>query len=298
MVDQENGTALERDNEESMDDVLKQLFSDVDVNEFEAHEDVTPEKTPEQRLAESAIPRKTEDAPVDNDTVRYNYWQSEAAKKDAELAKVSAELSVYKQLTTPKEQAPVETGREKFPPPPQKPKPPLGYNQQQAMEDPTSESAKFAMQYAQWQDSMLEYNTLRAEWLEALLEEQQEEMSRRDKEAARKVQEQAAMQKLYSDTATQVVQKYGVTEDVAYDFVQKMSQEQPTIENLFELYKIKYGIGKGKKQQPSPDFAQQRNAASLGVGITGLPTGVQPQGSIEDKLINAMANSYNRQTDW
>lgn len=103
-----------------------------------------------------------------NDNVRYEYWQSQAAKLKNQLDEVKeyqpmvdylrsnpeAVQSITPGGQTPAEAAPTSQAQEEFPPPPAKPEQPRGFSREEAYTDPSSDSAKYIDEVDKWRDDM------------------------------------------------------------------------------------------------------------------------------------------------
>lgn len=282
--------------------VLESIFSTASSDAFDDNDDAWVEAgdTPQQQEglpAQEALPPASK---PDNDAVRFEYWQSEAQKAQAEIAKTKAEADYYKRLAELQEpQAPAEPTDEKFPDPPTAPKPPAGYNYEEALSNPQSPSAQYVNEYQTWQNNMFEYNNLKTQYLEAVMQEKFEAL---DKEKAdfeqRKQQEQAYNQQIMS-VKDEVMTKYGADEAHALDFIQKMSSpESLTVENLYKLYQAAY-MNTGKPvNQPSVPFAQAKVASGFPPPFSQLPTGSPDTGrSVVDQVFDGIL-ATEKKRDW
>ena len=114
--------------------------------------------------------------PVDpkNDEKRYQYWQSQAAKRENEVKEMQQRMQEYEQYTQQsmmQNQQPHQPVQEEFPDPPEKPGKPRNFNRQEAFEDASSESARYLDEVEEWRDNMDEYNTLRVQYENAVTQE-------------------------------------------------------------------------------------------------------------------------------
>ena len=119
------------------------------------HEDtqqlVEKEVIPQQDFSQNEVD------PNNNDEVRYQYWQSQAAKLQNQVDEMKEYQPMVDYLRnnpqavqnltpggeTPVEQAPTSQEQEEFPPPPAKPEQPAGFSREEAFTDPASTSAKY-----------------------------------------------------------------------------------------------------------------------------------------------------------
>jgi len=243
--------------------VLEDIFGEVEDDMFT--EESAPQSEPDKEEAAPAVEAK----PQDNEEVRYQYWQSEADKRANELAKAKAEAEYYKMLAS-KESEQAAQQEESFPPPPMAPRVPAGYNVEEAMQDPRSASAQYVAEYQQWQQNMLEYSVARTEYLEAIIRERDEVNTKEREKRSREDAERQAYETSLSQVERDVMTKYGVGQDVAKDFIDKMSKpESLSIENLWAMYDVVY---RKKQKAPSPSFQQAKRAGSF------APSGVASQG--------------------
>lgn len=249
----------------------------------------------------------------DNDQVRYQYWQSEADKRknDVEQLKQTNEMlqsqvntliqnSGAPQQETPKEEQFV------FPPPPEKPQKPHTFNREEAYTDPTSESASYLNATEQWRDDMDEYNRLRGEYdREVIKAERQaitDEQNRIKEARVQQVRQQEELGQIHQYVTT----KYGVTADVANDFLRTMSTpESLTVDNLWKLYALEKGTGQQQSSVPqqqsqhSAAFEQTQRAQQVPSPM-GVVSGVnrQTDRSVEDRIMDELVGDYNKQNPW
>ena len=291
----------------------------------------TPVETAEQAQApQEGQPSQAVDTPqiqqpVSNDERRYQYWQSEADKRQNMIDSQQKQIEMMQQqIQQPAQpQAPVQQEEEKFPEPPRKPAPPAGFSREDAMADPSGLSAQYLNQVDQWRDDvyyyesdwfeklpdcirdgltihidehyMDEYNYLHSQYTAAKTNERIETM---EKERQRVLKQQAAEQQ-WQQQQTQAVQhvqgQYGATPEQAQEFVQRYSDPKSvTMDNLWRLYQLEVGQGQVPNNGPSPAFQQTQNAqqvpSPMGV-VSG--SGEGQQGSIEDQMMQAMINDHN-----
>lgn len=241
---------------------------------------------------------------TDNDAVRYQYWQAEAQKKENELAKMRAETEYYKRLAELQEQdsepEPQDAKPARFPDPPSAPKAPIGYSPEEALSNPQSPSAQYVADYQQWQQNMFEYSNLKTQYLEAVLEEKFQELEQEKAQAREDYERKRQYDAQISSVRTEVMQKFGVDERVADDFISKMNDPQSlTIENLYALYNAVYNKGAQATKKPTDTFQQSKVANQFGPAFNNLPSGVSTTGkSQEDQIFDALVEIDTKGRDW
>ena len=243
-----------------------------------------------------------EQKPVNNDEVRFQYWQSVADKErnarmetERKLAEYEAKLANQNQAPQPvNEQQPVEA--EKFPdfnvPEPQMP---AGFNYQDAYNDPNSMSAQYLTAKANYDKNLRDYQSYRLQYIEAVNEEKirkmADEFNSFKSQITQRQQYEAQINAVINDVKT----KYGVSEDQARNFVNFMSDNNNfNLDNMFKFYQQAFqptqpqyplpggqqafyprpGYSQANQMAPSPEFMQMRNAQSV-----PLPMGVPNPGS-------------------
>lgn len=287
--------------------VLESIFGNSSDDAFD--EDAgweasdTPEEQPQGLPQEEAIAPEPQ---ADNDAVRYQYWQSEAQKKETEMARMRAEMEYYKKMAelqaAQSQPQPVaeEPAPERFPDPPMRPEPPLGYSYEEALSNPQSPSAQYAMNFQQWQQDMFEYNNLKSEYLEAVMQEKFEALENRERAARQQYEQQQAYHQQIQGIRGEVMSKYGVDEKTADDFIQKMNDPQNlNIDNLFALYKAVYGGAAGAQKPPTPEFNQSKVANQFGPAYNQLPTGVSTVGKKpDDQIFDSILQMEKKRSEW
>ena len=249
--------------------------------------------------------------PVDpkNDERRYQYWQSQAAKRENELRQMQERMQTYEQnMQQPAQQyAPQqqEPQREEFPDPPEKPGKPRNFNRQEAFEDASSESARYLDEVEEWRDNMDEYNTLRVQYENAVTQEriQNQEAQRRQTEAQRQAYRQ--QQEQLSQVNELVQGHYGLSPEESQEFIQTMSDPSSiTVDNLVQLYRLQKGQGggapvnQGQPAQPSPQFQQAQRAQQVPQPMGVQPTAGNNQAPAEDQIMDNMIADFKSKNPW
>ena len=249
--------------------------------------------------------------PVDpkNDERRYQYWQSQAAKRENELRQMQERMQTYEQNMqqpaqpyAPQQQEPQ---REEFPDPPEKPGKPRNFNRQEAFEDASSESARYLDEVEEWRDNMDEYNTLRVQYENAVTQEriQNQEAQRRQTEAQRQAYRQ--QQEQLSQVNELVQGHYGLSPEESQEFIQTMSDPSSiTVDNLVQLYRLQKGKGggapvnPGQSPQPSPSFQQAQRAQQVPQPMGVQPTAGNNQAPAEDQIMDNMIADFKSKNPW
>tara|TARA_R100000152_G_C6756039_1_gene179813 strand:+ start:408 stop:1334 length:927 start_codon:yes stop_codon:yes gene_type:complete len=244
--------------------------------------------------------------PANNDETRFQYWQSEADKAKNELKQVK---QAYEQLASQAQaQAPVqqeavqeEMGVESFPDAPMKPQRPSHFSREEALADPSSESARYMDSVESWRDDMNEYNSLKSQYQATVLQEKIDSMERQKVEEAQRFQAQQAYNQKTNEVKNYIQGHHGLSEQEANDFVNTMSKpDSINIDNLVQLYRMNSGKAAPQPAQPSETFTQLQNAQQV-----PSPMGVMPSGqtnadsrTMEDKIMDTMIGNFNSKNPW
>mgnify|MGYP003676594051 CR=1 FL=1 len=252
---------------------------------------------------------------IDNEQVRYNYWQSQADKSSNELSETKAKNDELQQqlisaLQTnqgqPVAQEETESAEPAFPPPPEKPVKPREFSRENAFQDPTSESARYMDNVDDWRDNMDDYNRLYVEYQSAVVQAEREDMQKADKDKLQERKRNEDVKRQIGEVGDYLSQKHQVTSEQVNDFVSKMSDPNNlTIDNLWRLYQLEYGQSgtpnavnqaPGRPQGgPSPEFQQAKRAQSV-----PNPMGVMPSSneatnqSSADSIMDDMIGDLNK----
>jgi len=287
------------------DEALQQLGQDQQGSQ----QQITPEGTP---------------APQNNDEVRYNYWQSQADKRQQEVSQLTqTNQLLQQQLNTvierigqpqdgqPAAAAPEGPQVEPFPDPPQRPQKPYGYTREEAYTDPTSESGEYLSQMDEWRDNMSEYNHLRGEYDRELLAIERQNFADEQKRIRQAQEQQARQGQETQAIKQQVMQQYGASAEDAENFIRVMSDPASiSVDNLWRIYSMNAGNAQSQPQsqpgvvpqmpqQPSPTFTQaertQQIPSSMGV-VPGVNRATDR--SVDDVIMDNMIQDYNEKNPW
>lgn len=271
----------------------------------EAPQPVVP--APEQDFTQNEV------TPESNDQVRYQYWQSEAAKLKNQLDEVKEYQPMVDYLRSnpeavqsitpggkpPAEAAPTSQEPEEFPPPPAKPEQPRGFSRDEAIADPNSESALYLDSVEKWRDDMMQYNSLASQYEIATMRESYnqklERLEKVEKDRQIETQQRAEMSRVRNYVAS----NYDLGENLD-DFITSMNDPKSiNMDELVGYYKWKKGVANvqqaspQKPVPPSNSFRQVQRAQSV-----PQPMGVQPAQSNApsdptDSFMDAIVNSDN-----
>ena len=269
-----------------------------------ATDEIVPASPPQEQ--EQVVQEK----PEDNDEKRYQYWQSEADKARNENAQLAQRLQALEQQAN-QSQPTVDDGVEddrSFPPPPPKPSKPRNFSRSEALEDPSSESAKYMDDVDEWRDEMDDYNRLQSEYNLAIVEEEKQKMQDERDNIMRQQAEAQQRQQQMADIHTHLKTQYQASDEEIAQFVDIMDKpESVTLDNLFKLYRLQSGNQTTPVQQQgqpltetnkNDSFEQMKRAQQVPTSMGVIPSQGNTTGSQEDSLMDSMINEYNKQNPW
>ena len=265
----------------------------MDEQPSEAQPEPSPVEAPTEQATE-------EESTIDNDVKRYQYWQSEADKarnENAQLAQRLEALESQANQPQPDDMEPIEEELT-FPDPPGKPGKPAGYSRADALDDPSSESARYLDAVDKWRDDMDEYNRLHQQYTQAVMVEERQKIQEEQREALR-IQ---AERETYSNNMAQMKQhlqsNYQASDDEIAKFVEVMDDPKNiTVDNLFQLYRMQNGnVGAQPMTQtaPSESFDQRKRAQSVPTPMGVVPGQSSSQPNSNDSLMDSMLNDYKK----
>lgn len=280
------------------------LPTDDGYGEDQGQSDFTqPDENLPEQMESQDTPASGEQIPNKQKPDRFEYWQSQATKYQAELKKFQQEaerLQAYapvvrlfeenpqiidkleEVIRTPQGVADNKPQIEK----PSKPAKPANYSPSEAYADPESESGKYLRALSDYQEGLIDYQ----EKVDALRQQQAEEIRLK---AEREATTRNRMGEMYNELVT----VHKMTPQRANDFIKKMSsRESWNLENLVRLYEI---------QNPEQDIKQQTKADQMR-GRQGRQYPVPPSvGSTEEEkqytdeeLFNASLGKQNKTIRW
>ena len=300
-------TPQESTNEQQYSSLEEAVFGNINEGSDSVESAFTSgnEGSEEVAAPETGQPAQETIKPVvdnNNDETRYQYWQSQADKLKSENAKLKESMAQQTQAPV-QPQAPVQEQVEEFPAPPEKPQRPRNFSREDAYADPNSESARYLDDHDQWRDNMTEYNALKTQYDNAVLQERFDKIEQEKVDNAKRAEAYRVQQQQTNEVKDYVTGHYGFSQEQANDFVQKMSNpESLTVDNLVKLYQLTESgsINNQSPTQPSDSFKQVQNAQQV-----PSPMGVMPSGnanndgrSLEDKIMDTMVGNFNNKNPW
>ncbi len=269
-----------------------------------ATDEIVPASPPQEQE------QVAQEKPEDNDEKRYQYWQSEADKARNENAQLAQRLQALEQQAN-QSQPTVDDGVEddrSFPPPPPKPSKPRNFSRSEALEDPSSESAKYMDDVDEWRDEMDDYNRLQSEYNLAIVEEEKQKMQDERDNIMRQQAEAQQRQQQMADIHTHLKTQYQASDEEIAQFVDIMDKpESVTLDNLFKLYRLQSGNQTTPVQQQgqpltetnkNDSFEQMKRAQQVPTSMGVIPSQGNTTGSQEDSMMDSMINEYNKQNPW
>ena len=264
------------------------------------------EQVPEQGLPqvnESVSNEAVQPEATDNDTKRYQYWQSQADRYKNELDSMKTPQEAQAPVAPQPVQEVPNQQTEAFPAPPERPQRPRAFSREEAYTDPSSDSARYLDVKEDWDEQMVEYNSLRTQYNDALLQERFDKMENQRVEDIKRKEAVQAASKQKSEILSYVTGHHGMTSDEAGDFLTKMSDPSSiSIDNLVQLYRLQGSGNTAQANAPTPSqtFQQTRNAQQVPSSMGVMPSGQSNTDgrTIEDKMIDTMIGDYNDKNPW
>ena len=270
----------------------------------------TPQETTQaQPQQEQPVQDGGQQAPSDNEQVRYQYWQSQAAKAQNELQnykQMEAQYTPYIDYLKANPQAVMnidaaqqqvnQPAQEAFPEPPEKPRRPRNFSREDALSDSNSESARYLDDVDEWNEKMGDYTRLQSEYNNAKLQETVQQMQERESKAREAQQAEIRRKQQLGEINQYVIANHGLSQEQASKFVQDMSSpESVSMENLVKLWMANEGIQSNPQNtnmQPSPQFQQTQAAQQVPNPMGVVPAAANENPSSEDAIMDGMLNDY------
>ena len=293
---------LQTEDSSLVDDVI---FGGEKGSVSEAFPDDTEQAIVENSSTESVLQKEPSvEVNPDNEEVRYQYWQSQADKLRNERDQLQNQFNTLatQQPAQLPQQEPEEDPEPEFPSPPEKPQKPYNFSMDEAMSDPSSESARFVQTEQVWRDQMDEHKNLQFEYQMAMMQDERDKLQKdRQDDIQRRDAEQKQTEQL-NGVRSQIMDQYKVDAQVADDFVRVMSDPSSiSLDNLWKLYASDKGYGSPQRpaNTPSGEFQQVKRAQQIPASMGVMPSQTrQNEGSVEDKIIDSMITDYNKQNPW
>ena len=278
-------------------DVNSSTVEDAFTTQTDTQEAQTPQQGQPQQPQE--IPEQGQPLDAKNDERRYQYWQSQAAKRENELTELRQQVENNQQVQAPEEQAkPVE----EFPPPPEMPRKPGGFSYEEAMSDRQSESARYLEEKESWDTDIRQYDTLRHQYDLAVMQEKLDKQNDyiTDQESQREAQVQQGRQ--VHQITEHVQGHYGFNPEDTKEFIRTMSDPSSiSMDNLVQLFRMNKAAGQqpAVNAGPSQEFQQMKNAQQI-----PSPMGVMPSQSPQDSrndadtIMDELISSHKSKNPW
>ena len=262
----------------------------------EQQEVVPPNGQPQQP---QEIPEQGQPIDAKNDERRYQYWQSQAAKRENEVSQLRQQLEQTQQPQAPVEEA---KPKEEFPPPPEAPRKPSAFSYEEAMNDRQSESARYLNEKESWETDIRQYDTLRHQYDLAVMQEKLDKQNEyiSTQETRREAQVQQGRQ--IKQISEHVQGHYGFTPDETQEFIKTMSNpESISMDNLVQLFRMNKAGGQQPTPNagPSPTFQQMKNAQQIPSPMGVMPSQAnQSTRSDEDSIMDDLITSHQSKNPW
>jgi len=291
-VDKRFGSQVDEGSEIGNSTVKDAFTTQTDKQETQAPQEGQPQQ-PEE------IPEQGQPLDAKNDERRYQYWQSQAAKRENELAELKQQVENNQQTQAPEEQAkPVE----EFPPPPEMPSKPSGFSYEEAMSDRQSESSRYLEEKESWDVEIREYDTLRHQYDLAVMQEKLDKQN--DYIVGQENQREAQIQQgqQVQQISEHVQGHYGFNPEDTKEFIRTMSDPGSiSMDNLVQLFRMNKAGGKqpAVNAGPSEEFQQIRNAQQIPSPMGVMPS-QSPQGTRNDvdTIMDELINSHKSKNPW
>jgi hypothetical protein len=291
-VEQRFGGQPTEGSETSSPTVEDAFTKQADQQEVQAPQQGQPQQPQE-------IPEQGQPLDAKNDERRYQYWQSQAAKRENELAELRQQVANGQQTQAPEEQAkPVE----EFPPPPEMPRKPGGFSYEDAMSDRQSESARYLEEKESWDADIRQYDTLRHQYdlavMQEKLDKQNDYIEGQENQREAQIQQGRQVQQI----SEHVQGHYGFTPEDTKEFIRTMSDPSSiSMDNLIQLFRMNKAAGQQPvvSAGPSQEFKQMKNAQQI-----PSPMGVMPAQSPQDSrndadvIMDELINAHKSKNPW
>ena len=295
-------------------DVLSKFGAKVDESSSESNLSVedaffkptetNTEEAPHQEQAPQVQETPTQEAPLDakNDERRYQYWQSQTAKRDNQLDALRKELDDVKASNeASNNQAQQSEPVEEFPPAPLAPKKPARFSREEAWSDAQSESARYLDEKDQWDNDISQYNELKHQYDLAVMQDKLDKQDARYTEQEQQRQNKIEQGRQIQSISEHVQGHYGFTPGETTEFIKTMSNpESISMDNLVQLFRMNQAGGVQQQPTgPSEGFRQAKNAQQI-----PSPMGVMPAQSPEDnrndsdKIMDDLINNHKSKNPW
>jgi len=267
---------------------------------FFGSQETPAEEAPQQGTPEPAPPVQEQPYEAKNDEKRFEYWQSQAAQKENQLAQMQQQVDAIQQnMQQPVAQP--EPMEESFPEPPEKPGRPRGFSREEAMSDPSSDSARYLDDLEDWRDNTNDYNAAKQEYNLAQIQEKYDAQERiRHEDIQRQQAAQAQVQQMH-EVKGHLTGHYAMQSDEADQFIQVMSDPSSlSLDNLVQLYRMQNSQPQTENAGPSQAFRQAQRAQQIPspMGVQTGQGGGNDARSAEDSIMDNMISDFKSKNPW
>ena len=306
MEEQTQDTSIQTANPNNADNAFAQFGAAIDESSPKRNLPVkaaffteTEEKATEAPQASTAP--ETQETPTQdakNDERRFQYWQSQAAKRENELQALQQEVQGLKNKPAAPQEA--ETVQE-FPPPPPPPKKPAGFSREEAWSDSKSASAQYLDDKDRWDSDISEYGQLKHQYDLAVMQEKLDKQTNYLATQEKQRQNKIEQGKQLNNIAEHVQGHYGLNPQETNDFIRTMSDPKSlSMDNLVQLFRMNQAGGQpAQTSGPSEAFQQAKNAQQI-----PSPMGVMPSQATDDnrndadKIMDSLIQTHNSKNPW
>lgn len=285
---EEQGQEQIADSNPTQEDIFEEVFN-LGNSDPLVQEDGQPG---EEQIMQDETLSTSSNVEAKEDDSQFQYWQSQADKKQAEIDELKGQVSDLIQAVKSPNSAEANVQKETEEPKlvkPTKPVKPAGYDYSEALADPDSSSAKYLAEKEGYMDDMSDYLLKQDELRQASLNQQAEK--------------QMAQQQ-HQETLAELQTRHGYSLEQANDFVNKMSSpDSLSLDNLVKLHQLNMGNVPQQATQVAPEAQEKANQMKQRGEKLNIPKpiGVQqgssvqsPNKSVEDAMMDSMIDDFNK----
>ena len=280
---------LSNEQTESSNDPFAELFAEANSShgfgEFVESE--------EQPIRETAPPPQAPNSDP-NDYVRARHWQSEHDKMKNKYDALEQELESIKAASVKNEEQVAPQEDLSFPDPPKEPERPYNFNMEEALSDPSSQSAEYYRRYSKYQQDVMDYNILKTEYVRSQVELDRKREA--DERKARADYEEAYNNEVSRrrEIATTLMREKGADQHTAADFIKKMSNPDVSLDDLWTLYQIQ--SNRRPVDNRREEYGQIRRSQANMPPVSSMPSSANKDigRSPSDILMDSIIGEFNK----
>ena len=276
------------DSTPNQEDIFEEVFNLGNADPFVQDEAVSSEEP----IVQNEISSTSSNVEAKENDSQFQYWQSQADKKQGEIDELKGQVSDLIQAVKSPKSAEANVQKETEEPKlvkPTKPVKPADYDYSEALADPESSSAKYLADKENYMDGMSDYlmkqDDLRQQSLNA------------------QVEKQVAKQQ-HQDTLNELQTRHGYSLEQANDFINRMSSpDSLSLDNLVKLHQLNMNVDSTQVTQITPEAQTKVNQMKQRGEKLNIPKpiGVQqgssvqsPNKSVEDAMMDSMIDDFNK----